>query len=68
MVSSSLKDRRYWLEYSNKETCDVSRSLSELGNIREEVVFACILKAGAGDGAQRLRVEIKQAMLQVAPA
>lgn len=55
------------MEYSNKETCDVSRSLSELGNIREEVVFACILKAGAGDGAQRLRVEIKQAMLQVAP-
>lgn len=55
------------MEYSNKETRDVSRSLRELGNIRKEVAFACILKAGAGDGAQRLRVEIKQAMLQVAP-
>ena len=46
---------------------DVSRSLNELGNIRKEVAFACILKVGAGDGAQRLRVEIKQAVLQVAP-
>lgn len=55
------------MEYSRKETCDASRSLNALENIRKDVECACVLEAGAGDGAQRFRVKCTQKMVQGVP-
>lgn len=57
---SQLISERCWLEYSRKNNnrpCDAPRSLNELENIRKDVECACVLVAGAGDGAQRFRAK-----------
>lgn len=62
-----LISEKYWLEYSRKKKttpCDAPRSLNELENIRKDVECACVLEAGAGDGAQRFSAKCKQKMLQ----
>lgn len=53
---------RCWLEYSRRKTCDASRSLNELENIRKYIACACVLEVGTGMGAQRFRVKCKQKM------